>query len=181
MLHRRLYRQVILNIIFFTILMIVFFNSWALDSDKYQVMHIVSDTATYNRDQHTIIYEGNVQADQGSSKIDGDKLIVYQNSDDKNKIKQIIIFGEPAHYSSLPEADKPRLFVEALKITYDPNLKTVLLEGHGKVSQDGNIFSGPHIWYDMVNGVVHSLTDKNIKGNERTEMIIQPQESAPKK
>lgn len=152
-------------------------TAWALDSDKYAPMHVISDTATYDRNQHTITYEGSVQMNQGTSHLDGDKVIVYQIPDSNNKIDKIIAFGKPAHYSTLPQANKSRLFVEALKITYNPVKRTVLLEENGRVNQDGNIFTGPHIWYDMVNGVVHSQATT---GKQRTEMIIQPQ-STPKK
>jgi lipopolysaccharide export system protein LptA len=153
----------------------------ALDSDKSAPMHVISNSATYDRNQHIITYDGNVQGDQGSARLDGDKLVVFQNPDDtneSNKIKMLIVYGNPAHYSSLPAPDKGRIYVEAYKITYDPNNKTVLLEDHGRVTQDGNVFSGPHIWYDMVNGVVRSQA---IPGKERSEMVIQPQQISPKK
>lgn len=164
-------------------LVIGFLASWvcatalALDSDKYAVMHVISDTATYDRNKHTITYEGSVQMDQGTSHLDGSKVIVYQIPDTNNKIEKIVAFGKPAHYSTLPQTNKSRLFVEALKITYNPVKRTVLLEENGRVNQEGNIFSGPHIWYDIANGVVHSLATP---GKQRTEMIIQPQ-STPKK
>jgi lipopolysaccharide export system protein LptA len=150
----------------------------ALDTDKYAVMHVASESATYDRNQNTITYLGHVQGDQGSSKVDGDKMVVYKMPDSGSKIRQVVIYGNPAHYSTLPSANKSRVYVEALKITYDPEKKTVLLEEHGRVNQDGNIFSGPHIWYDMNNEIVHSLA---VPGKERTEMIIQPQQNSPPK
>ena len=158
-------------------------SAMALDSDKYQAMHVASDSATYNRDEHTITYEGKVQGDQGSSRLDGDKLVVFQmpgkDSAAGNNIQKVIVYGNPAHYSTLTSPDKPRVYIEALKITYDPNKKTALLEGHGRVNQEGNVFTGPYIWYDMVNGVVHS---RSAPGKERTEMTIQPQQNSnPKK
>ena len=148
----------------------------ALDTDKYAVMHVLSESATYDRNQNTITYIGHVQGDQGSSKIDGDKMVVYKMPNSDSKIRQVVIYGNPAHYSTLPSPNKSRLYVEALKITYDPEKKTVLLEKQGRVNQDGNIFRGPHIWYDMNNEIVHSLA---VPGKERTEMIIQPQQNNP--
>jgi lipopolysaccharide export system protein LptA len=146
--------------------------AYALDSDQYQPMHVISDTATYDRNLHTITYIGSVQAEQGSSHLDGDKVIVYQTPDNSNKIQKIEVFGNPAHYNTLPAPDKDRLFVQALKITYNPLDRTVLLEQEAKVQQGGNIFTGPHIWYDMVNGVVRSLA---APGKQRTVMIIEPE------
>jgi lipopolysaccharide export system protein LptA len=164
--------------LFIIILLLTLTSAYALDSDQYQPLQVTSDTATYDRNQHTITYLGNVQAEQGSSHLDGDKVIVYQVPDNTNKIQKIEIFGNPAHYNTLPAPDKERLYVEALKITYNPNDRTVLLEQQSKVQQAGNIFTGPHIWYDMVNGVVRSLAGP---GKQRTVMIIQPEKPAPVK
>lgn len=153
-------------------------TAWALDTDKYKPMEIKSHSAVYDRENNTITYEGNVEAQQGSSHLDGDKLIVYREGN--GQIKQIVIFGKPAHYDTLPAVDKKRIYVQALKITYDPNLKTVLLEDNGKVTQDGNVFLGSHIWYDMINGIVRSQPTKQ---NERTTVILQPHDNVdqPKK
>lgn len=153
------------------LLLCTFCTAFALSSDQYQTLHVTANAATYDRTQRTITYEGNVQADQGSAHLDGDKVIVYKSEDDK--IKQMVAYGRPAHYNTLPSAHKGRLYVEALKITYDPNAKTVLLEKNGKVKQNGDSFSGPYIWYDMVNGIVRS---KTTQGKDRTEMIIEPQQ-----
>ncbi len=170
---------IILRSIFVSILFFFGVNSaHALDSDQYQPLSIVSDDAVYDRNQHTITYTGSVRGEQGSSHIDGDKMIVYQTPGNANKIQKIEIFGNPAHYNTLPAPNKERLYVEALKITYNPLERTVLLEQQAKVIQAGNIFTGPHIWYDMVNGVVRSLATP---GKERTMMIIQPQKPAPEK
>ncbi len=147
--------------------------AWALDTDKYQPMYVDSHSATYDREQRILIYEGNVQTEQGSSHLKGDKVLVYQG--ENNQIKYIEIFGKPALYNTLLSPNKERLYVEAFKITYNPNDKTILLEGNGKVKQ-GNIFTGPHIWYDMKNGIVRS---KPTKANERSVFILQPQKKAP--
>ncbi|MBS0350027.1 MAG: lipopolysaccharide transport periplasmic protein LptA [Proteobacteria bacterium] len=146
-------------------------GAFALETDRLAVMHVVSDTATYDRNQHTITYQGNVQVEQGSSHLDGDKIVIYQSPTNNNQIEKIIAYGQPAHYNTLPQPNNDRMYVEALVITYDPLKKIVTLEGKGRVNQGGNIFSGPHIWYDMINGVVHSSPGQ---GKERTEMIIQP-------
>lgn len=169
------------RLVFMGIFLFSLAPAYALDSDQYQPLEITSDDATYDRNQHTITYIGGAQgvhAKQGSSNLDGDKVIVYQTPDNTNKIQKIEIFGNPAHYNTLPAPDKERLYVEALKITYDPTNRTVLLEQQAKVNQAGNIFSGPHIWYDMVNGIVRSSA---APGKQRTMMIIQPQKPAPEK
>ncbi len=144
--------------------------AWALSTDQSQPLYISSKSATYDREKHIIIYEGNVQAHQGTSNLSGDKLTIYQTP--SNKIDNLVTTGNPAHYDTIPEPNKSRLFVVAQKITYYPDKKIVVLEGNAEVKQENNLFKGPYIWYDMVNGVVHSRTNNP---NERTTVIIEPQ------
>ncbi len=152
----------------------IFVNAWALDEDQYQTLHISSVAATYDREHHLTVYEGNVQVEQGTSHLDGDKVTIYQSKD--NSIIKMIANGKPAHYHTIPSPNKNQLFVEALQITYTPQEKIVLLEGAGQVKQEENLFTGPHIWYDMKNGIVHSITNNE---NERTVVIIQPPPPSP--
>lgn len=142
----------------------------ALSSDQSQPLTINSDSATYDRDKHIIIYDGNVDAHQGTSNLSGDKLTIYQTPE--NKIDYLVTIGNPAHYNTIPEPNKGRLFVVAQKITYYTEKKIVVLEGKAEVKQDNNLVSGPYIWYDMTNGIVHSKTNNP---NERTTVVIQPQ------
>jgi len=168
------------NIIKFVIILLflgIWIGAFALDTDQYKEMHVVADSASYDRTHRIITYDGKVQVDQGTSHLDGDHVLVHQLPTG-DKIQQVIAYGKPAHYNTIPAPNKNRLYVEALKITYDPIKKTVLLEGHARVNQDGNIFTGPRIWYDMINGVVHSYAGP---AHERTEMVIQPQQKTPPK
>src|SRR5262245_47661658 len=72
----------------------------ALNSDRSQPIHISASTWTYDRENHIVTYAGNVQANQGTSHLDGDKVVVYTTAD--NKIKKMIAWGTPAHYNTIP-------------------------------------------------------------------------------
>lgn len=129
-------------------------SAWGLPSDAKQPYYITADKAIYDRNQHITTYLGNVQVIQGSSQLLGDKAILYQ--DDKNFITHVVAYGNFAHYSTLPEPGKDRMHALARSIDYNPNSKIVWLIGDGHVSEGGEFFSGPHIWYNMNNGLVRS-------------------------
>jgi len=143
---------------------------FALSSDKYLPYRIKADTVIYNRNLHKTIYQGHVDAVQGTTHLTGDKVIVY-NSKRNNKITLIVATGKNAHYTTLPD-NKSRLFAEAEIIKYYPLKDQVFFITHAKITQDQNLFTGPHIWYDMSKQVVVST---NPNGQGRTTVVIEPQ------
>lgn len=147
-------------------------QSYSLDSDQYKPCTVHSKSIYYYRNQGKTIYIKNVVADQGTTHIEGDKVIVYTKPSD-NKVNKIIAYGHPAHYHTLPNGKKKPVFAQADTIQYYPRSKKVLLLRHGKVIQQHNVFTGPHIWYDMKHQVVKSTTH----GSSKTTVIIQPQQT----
>lgn len=162
--HFRIYPKIKLRYFAQGLLLLIilsYFSAWALPSDGKQPYYVTADKAIYDRNQHITTYIGNVQVIQGSSQLLGDKAILYQ--DDKNFITHVVAYGNFAHYSTLPEPGKDRMHALARSIDYNPSQKVVWLIGNGHVYEGGEFFSGPHIWYDMTNGLVRS-SPRDIEG-----------------
>lgn len=145
-------------------------SAFGLSSDANLPFHFKSKSIIYNQKQHTTIYLGHVHVTQGSTQIRGDKLVVQYEKN--GTVKKMIDTGNPAHYSTLPDHQSSHLYAQAGKITFNPKIKTVLLEYQAKVTQEKNIFTGPHIWYDSDTGVIRTTPKKN----QKTVIIIQPQD-----
>lgn len=145
----------------------------ARTNDQYLPYHIQADTIIYNQNLHTTIYQGHVHATQGTPRLTGDKVVVY-NSKVNNKIILIVATGQPAHYTTLPDNQPKRLFTQADTIKYYPLKNQVLLLKRAKVTQDENLFTGPHIWYDISKQVVVSTSPE---GHGKTTVVIEPQGS----
>lgn len=143
---------------------------FALSSDGNLPFHFKSNSIIYNGKQHTATYIGHVRVTQGTTRIRGNKLVVQYGKN--GGVKKMIDTGNLAHYSTLPDRQSKRLYAQAKKITYNPTTKIVLLEQHAKVTQEKNIFTGPHIWYDSGAGVVRTTPKKN----QKTVIIIEPQD-----
>ena len=146
-------------------------KTWTLTSDQLQPYHMQADQFIYNYKQHTMFYEGNVHAQQGSTQVTSDNAVVY-TSKKNNIITLIIATGQPAHYSTLPDKGDNRLFAEANTIKYFPQKNQVLLLMNAKVTQGKDLFTGPHIWYDVSKRVVIST---NPQGQGETTVVIEPQ------
>lgn len=142
----------------------------ALSSDTQLPYQFKSDSIIYKEKQHQTIYVGHVHIKQGSTQLSGNRVFIqYKNG----KIEKLVATGNPAYYSTLPDRQQSDLLARAKTITFYPTKKTVLLEHDAKVTEEKNIFTGPHIWYDIVAGIV-TTTPKN---NQKTVIIIQPQDA----
>lgn len=144
--------------------------AFALKSDSDKPYYIRSNSVIYDRNKNTAIYIGNVHIRQGTTRLSGDKVVIFLSK--HNQVKRLLAYGQLAHYSTLPNQKKKRFNAQAEKIDYNPIKKTVLLLKNGKVTQDNNIFTGPYIWYDIGHGIVKS---KPSKQQYHTVIVIQPQ------
>lgn len=144
-------------------------TSFALSSDANLPLYFQSDSIVYNKEQHQTTYIGHVHITQGTTRISGNRIVIQYGKNDR--IDKIIDTGNLAHYTTLPDQQSTQLYAQAKKITFNANSKIVTLEANGKVTQEKNVFTGPHIWYDIVAGVVRTTSKKN----QETVIVIQPQ------
>lgn len=143
---------------------------FALSSDAKLPYHFKSNSITYLEKRHQTIYTGHVHVTQGTTQLSSKRLLVQYRKG--GGIEKMIATGNLAHYSTLPDHQPARLFAEAKKITFNPIAGTVLLEHKARVTQEKNIFTGPHIWYDVVAGVVRTTPQKH----QKTVIVIQAQD-----
>lgn len=145
----------------------------ALSSDKNKPYVVSSKTILYQRDKHLTTYNGHVIATQGTTTIRADKLVI-SSSPQTGEVEQMIAYGKQAHYNTLPDHHNKKLFADADTIKYWPEKGKVLLIENARVKQQGNLFRGGLIWYDIGNQTVLSGRDATTK----TTIIIQPQNTA---
>lgn len=160
---------------FFIVLMlwVMALPSFALPDDQKKPAQIQADHVEYNRTQGIMNYQGHVVIHQGTTAILADRLITYNDQD--NKITKAIAFGTPASYQTLQSPNKPPLHAEAQKIIYDPVHKQVTLIGQAKVTQGKNSITSPKIFYDMQQQSAQTYSSPE----QRTNIIFHP-ESNPK-
>lgn len=149
--------------------------SHALPTDRQKPLEITAEYSHADMKKHVITHQGNVVAIQGTTKLTGDKLVVYLN--DKNELISGIATGKPATYRTLTSEDKPEFYAEGDEIHYLLDKQLILLIGNAKVRQGDNTYEGPRLEYLTEQQIVTS--PKSPQG--RATMIIQPKATDPKK
>ncbi|MDK2778538.1 MAG: lipopolysaccharide transport periplasmic protein LptA [Pseudomonadota bacterium] len=154
----------------------------ALPDDWQQEVVVLSDKAEMDRRSGIVIYNGNVILTQGSMKIEADRLTVFRAG---NTLEKAIAEGQPARYQQQVTAGKPLTRAEGSRIDYLAGKREVTVTGNARLEQDGNLFSGETILYDMTRETVSARGGKPSSGEqsgsqpERIRMVIQPQAVNP--
>lgn len=134
----------------FFILIFISTSLFALSSDSTQPMHIVADSSSFNYHTGVSQYDGHVEVTQGSTKLNADRVITYNNA--QHKIQEAIAYGfnQPAEYwTQLKEKDSLLLHAIAAVMHFYPQKSLITLKGNAKVTHGDNTFVGPIAIYDM--------------------------------
>ena len=142
-------------------------TTYALKDDADQPIHIEGDDAEIDQVNRTVVYEGNVQVDQGTLRVNANKLVIeYEN----RKVVRITAHGTPARYSQQLEGEQGLVEAHAQTIVYHTEDDLVDLKGDASLTQQGSELTGELITYDIVLGKVEASAG----GNGRVQTIFQP-------
>ena len=120
----------------------------ALPTDNQKPLHIHSEQFNYQGHKRIATYHGQVYSTQGSRRLHADKLILVTDSNDQ--IKTITAYGNPCHFSYLPQKGKKRVTGVAKIIIYQPKKDLIILKHDAKINNNNNILKGPVILYNTV-------------------------------
>ncbi len=151
---------------------------WALSSDKKQPIELEADSADLDKRKGISIYYGNVILTQGSMRLQADKLILYQ--DKNNRLSKMKAFGKPAHFKQRPDGQAQDIQAKANKMVYDVKKHLVTLYGDAVLYQNNNAFQSQLIVYDTQKDIVKAgsvqnpSTSDSLPAKARVRIIIQP-------
>ncbi|MGS2717706.1 lipopolysaccharide transport periplasmic protein LptA [Eionea flava] len=138
----------------------------ALPDDRQQPINVSADKARKNSNQGLTTYQGNVVITQGSIRITGDEVAIY---DDNGQVNKMIAKGQLAEFRQRPQINEPETIANASTIEYDINDETLVLLDNAKLEQAGDITTSNKITYDMKSTIVNAGDD-----NGRVIMTLQP-------
>ena len=145
---------------------------WALASDKNQPIHISSDSAERNEKKGVTIYTGSVQMEQGTLRIDADKVVIHSTN---NEISKIVATGTPAQYQQKPSPQKQMVVAKGDTIEYMLAAEKLFLINNASLRQnDGTLMTGERIDYNIKESLVKAEGSKTDAKNDRIHMVIQP-------
>ena len=142
----------------------------ALPDDRDQPIHISADKALRDEKQGFTIYSGNVEMEQGSMRLEADKLTIYHLTDD---VEKIVAEGRPAKMQQQPELDKAVVHAHADVIEFFRSEDRVHLQTNARIEQDGAVVSGDSIDYFIAEELVKADSDQAVEGN-RVNVVIPP-------
>ena len=143
----------------------------ALPDDRDQPIRIEADEALRDEKQGFTRYEGNVKMDQGSLHIEADRITVYH---DQREADRIIAEGNPASLQQQPEPDKGLVKAQAGVIEYFKSEDRIRLSQSANIEQDGSIVTGDSIDYYISEQLVRADSDKS-REDSRVQVVIPAQ------
>ena len=117
-----------------------------LPEDRQQPIRISSNSAIKDEKRGITIYEGDVNIDQGTLSIKGDKITVYLESE---QVSRIVAEGKPAHFKQKPAPEKDYVEAKAFTIEYQLVQKTISLTDQAFLNQNGQITRSNKIHYNI--------------------------------
>jgi lipopolysaccharide export system protein LptA len=146
----------------------------ALPEDKQQPIQISADSAELDERAGVSTYLGTVKVQQGSLRIDGDKVTIHSDS---NGVTLMIAIGKPAHFQQKQQPDQTITHAYAEHLEYQVASGRVILTDNAQLLQDGDTFTGQRIIYDIDKAVVNAFGGQQ-NDNGRVNMVIQPKKSS---
>ena len=140
-------------------------SALALPDDRNQPIKGAADNLVIDQKNGLATYTGNVTIQQGSLRIDADKIVVHTRAD--GTADQIIANGAPAKFEQQPSPEQGFIKAQASKITYTPDQERLLLVENASIAQGGDTMSGPQIDYNLANEIMKAA-------GGRVEFVITP-------
>lgn len=145
------------------------FDVNALESDADQPITIDSNTATYDDITATSTYTGNVISVQGSIRVNSEKLVVYLQDGEAEKL---VFTGKRAKFRQTPSEGSEDIIGEALTGEYYPKKNLLILIDEATVWQGNGIYSSDLIEYDIKTSLVKA--GEKSSDNKRVHVILKP-------
>jgi len=138
-----------------------------------QPIYLEADQVDIDDKQGVSTYTGKVKMTHAELQIEADKMTVYRN---KQQLQKIIAVGTPVQLHQAATATSKELRGEGLRLEYDAISGEMLLSENAQLHQEENDFSGNFIRYNLNNETVKA--GKGELQNQRVRVVIRPKEAA---
>jgi lipopolysaccharide export system protein LptA len=131
-----------------------------------------ADSAEIDDKKGVSVYTGNVKLTRGALTMTADKLTVYRQ---KQELQKVVAVGAPVHLHRAASATTKEARGEGQRAEYDPNSGDVLLLENAVLFQDRNEFRGNEIRYNLNSEFVNAT--KGASSDQRVRVVIHPKNS----
>jgi len=161
--------------ILFALMMTFCISAYALESDSKQPITIESDSGFYDDKKGLSTYAGKVIIIQGTMRLDADKVVVYLEN---REIQKMVATGAPVKFQQTPEEGKEDVHGNSLIAEYYPETAVLVMIQKAVVWQGGNSTASERIEYDRVSEVVKAGQEGS--SSKRVHVILQPKSESKK-
>ncbi len=148
---------------------------FALEEDTRQPISIESNSGFYDDKNGVSIYTGDVIIIQGSMRLEADKLVVYL---DNREIQKMVATGAPVKFQQTPEEGKEDVHGNSLVAEYYPETERLILMQEAVIWQGENSTASEKIEYDRISEVLKAGGGKS--SGARVRVILQPKSGVSK-
>ena len=139
--------------------------------DNTQPIKIQADNLNASEKKGKSVYSGNVEVQQGSLQISGERIEVTHPD---GQLEKAITTGKPARFKRYNSAENAWVIGQANKIEYNTQSKTVLLSGNAQIEQPGkHLIKGSELFYDINKQTLNANSNNNDK--QRVSVTFSPQ------
>lgn len=160
--------------VFFLANMILVPVGYALEEDARQPISIESNSGFYDDKKGVSIYKGKVVIIQGSMRLEADKVVVYL---DNREIQKMVATGTPVKFKQTPEVGKEDVHGNSLVAEYYPESELLIMMQEAVIWQGKNSTASERIEYDRISEVLKAGDGKS---STRVRVILQPKSGASK-
>lgn len=149
----------------------IVYSPWAiaLEDDARQPVSIESNSGFYDDKKGLSIYTGEVVVIQGSMRMDADKVVVYMQN---REIQKLVATGKPVKFKQTPEEGEEDVHGNSLMAEYYPETQLLVMIKEAVVWQGKNSTASERIEYDRISKVVKA--GDTASDNKRVHVILQP-------
>ena len=145
----------------------------AEQNDRTQPMHIEADQVVMKETEQTSTFTGNVEINQGTLQIRGDKIVISQDAQGN---KLALIYGSTASFRQKREGLDEYVEGYGERIEYDTLKQTVEIYGKAQLKRDQDFIRGEHIIYNAQSEIFQVDTGATVQGvaPQRVRAVLQP-------
>lgn len=132
-----------------------------LPEDRLKAIEITAERAERNELEGYTIYSGAVVLEQGSLRIEADRVTIFH---DREAADRIVAHGEPATLRQQPALDRGPVTASARRIVYERSRELIVLRESASIEQEGAVVTGESIQYFMAEQRVRADADNSDTG-----------------
>lgn len=147
----------------------------ALEGDASAPVQVEADRFDLDNKAGSAVYQGDVRIQQGSMKLNGDRVELYRNAE--GKLSRAVAVGNRAYIEQKPSPEEKLMKGWGKRIVYHVAERRVELIDQAELHQGNDTFDGGFLEYFLDRRVVQARsTADGVEGNQRVRMTLEPEQ-----